>query len=69
MRDELFKNNEFTMELSIFELEDLIALYLKAKTGLENPLIELPMYFSSTLTDITEWVNNFNKQQTLKEAN
>jgi hypothetical protein len=68
MRDELFKNNEFTMKLSIFQLEDLIALYLKAKTGLENPLIELPMCFISTLTDITEWVNNYNKQQTLKEA-
>lgn len=68
MRDELFKNNEFTMELSIFQLEDLIALYLKAKTGLENPLIELPMCYSSTLSDITEWVNNYNTQQTLKEA-
>ncbi len=65
---ELTKNNQLTTELSLFKLEDLIALYVKAKTGLENPLIELPMCYSSTLIDITEWVNNYNKQQTLKEA-
>jgi hypothetical protein len=65
---ELTKNNQLTTELSLFKLEDLIALYVKAKTGLENPLIELPMCYSSTLSDITEWVNNYNKQQTLKEA-
>jgi hypothetical protein len=55
------------MELNLFKLEDLIAIYIKEKTGLENPLIELPMYFSSTLSDMAEWIDNYNNQQLLKQ--
>jgi hypothetical protein len=55
------------MELNLLKLEDLIAIYIKEKTGLENPLIELPMYFSSTLSDMAEWIDNYNNQQLLKQ--
>ncbi len=63
---ELLKFKKLFGELNSVEPEELIALYVEAKTGLENPLIELPLHLRFSLCDIKDWVDNYNKQQTVK---
>ena len=42
------KYKELMLDLSKLEPEELVALYVEAKTGLQNPLLEVPLYLQGT---------------------
>jgi hypothetical protein len=63
------KYKDLMLDLSKLEPEELIALYVEAKTGLENPLREVPLYLQLSLTDLKDWIDNYNNKKVFKIVN
>ncbi len=60
------KYKELMLDLSKLEPEELVALYVEAKTGLQNPLLEVPLYLQLSLTDLKDWIDKYNNEKPLK---
>ncbi len=63
------KYKELMLDLSKLEPEELVALYVEAKTGLQNPLLEVPLYLQLSLTDLKDWIDKYNNEKPLKIVN
>lgn len=50
------------------EPAELVSHYVQAKTGLENPLLEIPLYLQLSLSDIKDWIDNYNNNKALELA-
>jgi hypothetical protein len=62
------KYKELMVVLNNLEPSDLVSLYVEAKTGLENPMNELPLYLQLSLSDIKDWIDNYNNNKALELA-